>query len=63
MNDKEKTVSLAGLGLVFGVALGAVFGNVFGNMGLGIALGAAFGLLFAPSAKLKKIAKSPGVFN
>ncbi|MCW4001141.1 MAG: glycine zipper family protein [Candidatus Bathyarchaeota archaeon] len=51
MNQKQKTVSLAGLGLVFGAAFGAVIGGFFGNMSLGIALGAAFGLLFAPSIK------------
>ena len=51
MTSKQKMVSLAGLGLVFGSAFGAIIGNAFGNMGLCIALGAAFGLLFAPSIK------------
>jgi uncharacterized membrane protein len=51
MNKKQKMVSLAGLGLVFGTAFGAIFGNMFGNVGLGIALGAALGLLFAPAVK------------
>jgi uncharacterized membrane protein len=51
MNQKQKTVSLTGLGLVFGIAFGAIIGNFFGNTGLGIALGAAFGLIFAPSVK------------
>jgi uncharacterized membrane protein len=51
MNQKQKMVSLAGLGLVFGTAFGTIIGSFFGNTGLGIALGAAFGLIFAPSVK------------
>jgi uncharacterized membrane protein len=51
MNAKQKMVSLAGLGLLFGAAFGAIIGNAFGNLGLGIALGAALGMLFAPSIK------------
>ncbi len=57
MNQKQKMVSFAGLGLVFGTAFGAIIGNFFGNMELGIALGAAFGLIFAPSAKKEIVDK------
>lgn len=57
MKTKQEKISLAGLGLVFGVALGAVIGNIFSYMGLGIALGAAFGLVFAPSIKKKTAEK------
>ncbi len=48
MNTEQKSVSLAGLILVFGTAFGAIIGNVFGNIGLGIALGAAFWFALCP---------------
>jgi hypothetical protein len=57
MDAKEKQVSLAGIGLVFGVAFGAIFDDFFGNMTLGISLGAAFGLLFAPVITKEKLEK------
>ncbi len=53
MNQKQKQISLAGVGLVFGSALGLIFGYAFGNVGLGLSLGVAFGLLFAPVLKKK----------
>jgi|WetSurMetagenome_2_1015567.scaffolds.fasta_scaffold60788_3 hypothetical protein len=54
MNLKEKAISLAGLGLVFGTAFGYVVGSALGYAGLGIALGSALGLLFAPTIQRKE---------
>jgi len=56
MNKKQKVVSLAGVGLVFGTAFGYLVDSAIGNVGLGIALGAAFGLLFAPTITRKETA-------
>jgi large-conductance mechanosensitive channel len=47
MDAKQKDISLAGVGAVFGVAFGYVVGSFVGNVGLWIALGSAVGLLFA----------------
>jgi hypothetical protein len=53
MNRKEKEISLAGVGLVFGTALGYVIGTAFGCGSLGMVLGSPLGLLFAPTIMRK----------
>jgi hypothetical protein len=53
MNAEDKSVSLAGIGMILGTAIGAVLGNTFGNIEFGIAMGAIVGLLFAPTIKKK----------
>jgi len=51
MDSKQKDISRAGVGWVFGIAFGYVVGSFAGNVGLWIALGSAFGLLFAPGIR------------